>query len=155
MIYNNLQDFKEIIEGLKRQWKTIVRTNGCFDILHPGHIETFKKSKEYGDILVIGLNSDKSPYRKTKPWRPINDEKFRATMLQAVRFIDFVYIYDEDTPIFPISELLPDVLLKWWDYNLEEIVWYKEVVENGGRVVTIPVVEGYSTTNIVNKLRNI
>ena len=153
MIYKNLEEFSLEIEKLKKQWKKIVWTNGCFDILQPWHIETFRKAKEYWDILIVWLNGDKSPYRKTKPWRPINNEDFRTQMLQAIRFVDFVYVYDEETPILPIATLLPDVLIKGGDYKAEEVVGYKKTTGNWWKVVIIPTVEGHSTTNIVNKLK--
>jgi len=155
MIYTNISDLALIVSDLKQQGKKIIRTNGCFDLLHPGHIETFKKAKEYWDILVVWLNGDQSPYRTTKPGRPINDQKFRSELLKAIRFIDFVYIYDEESPIIPISILLPDVLIKWGDYRSEEIVWYKEIIDNWWQVVIIPTVEWYSTTSIVNKLQGV
>ncbi len=155
MIYKDVQEFKKKVQELKAQWKTIVWTNGCFDILHPGHIETFKKAKEYGDILVVWLNGDASPYRKTKPGRPIHDEKFRSELLQAIRFIDLVLIYDDETPIVPIQEILPHVLIKWGDYIVENVVGYKEIIDNWGKIIIIPTVEWYSTTNIVNKIKQV
>lgn len=155
MIYRNIEEFKTIMVSLKKQGKKIIWTNGCFDILHPWHIETFRQAKEHWDILIVWLNWDKSPYWSTKPWRPINDENFRSQMLYAIRFIDYIYIYDEETPISIISSILPDILVKGWDYKLEEIVGAKEVIDNGWKVVIIPTVKWFSTTNIVDKLKNI
>ncbi len=152
MIISKLEEFKEEINKFKNNWKKIVWTNGCFDIIHPWHLANFKKAKEYWDILVVWVNWDKSPYRKEKPGRPINDEIFRTKMIDALKYIDIVYIYNEETPIKPITIILPNILIKWWDYEIEKIVWYKEVVENGWEVITIPFVEWYSTTNIVNRI---
>ena len=155
MIYRSLTDVKVFVDDLKRQGKKIVWTNGCFDILHPWHIESFKKAKEHGDVLIVWLNGDASPYRKTKPWRPIHNEIFRSEMLQAIRYVDVVYLYDEETPITAISLLLPDVLVKGGDYTPQSVVWYQEIIDNGWEIVIIPIVEGYSTTSILDNLRKI
>ncbi|USN58496.1 MAG: adenylyltransferase/cytidyltransferase family protein [Candidatus Peribacteria bacterium] len=104
------------VKRLHAAEKTVVWTNGCFDILHPGHIATFKKCKEIGDILVVGMNGKDSSYWKTKPGRPINDEDFRAAMLEAIRFVDIVYVFNDETPA-PIVEVIhPDIVLKGGDY---------------------------------------
>ena len=112
MIITDLQELKFIASQLKAQGKTIVRTNGCFDIIHPGHVKTFQQAKDMGDIVMVGLNGDKSPYRSTKPGRPINSQESRAIMLDSLKYIDYVFIYDEETPIEPITAVIPDVLLK-------------------------------------------
>ncbi len=153
MIHKDLNKLEKIIKKHKEEWKKIVRTNWCFDILHPGHVETFKQGKKLGDILIIWVNSDMSPYRKEKPWRPVNNESFRSEMLKAIKFIDYIFLYNEETPLIAISQILPDILLKWWDYKIEEIIWHKKVLNNWGRVVTVPIVKWYSTTNIINKIQ--
>lgn len=118
---NELDELKQIIKNKKKAWKIIVWTNGCFDILHPGHLETFKKAKEIWDILIVWLNWDSNSYWKTKPWRPINDEKFRSKMLVWLRNVDYVYIFNDENPSKPVDELKPDYVLKWWDYYIKEI----------------------------------
>lgn len=152
MIYSDLSLLNQEITKFKNQWKTVVWTNGCFDIIHPGHIENFKKCREFGDIVIVWLNGDASPYWKEKPWRPINNENFRSLMLDAIRYIDYVYIYDEETPLTAIESIVPDVLIKWWDYEVEKIVGYDAVTKNGGKVLTIPVLWNYSTTSIIQKI---
>lgn len=153
MIFTDVQLLKTEIEKLKSEWKKIVWTNGCFDIMHPGHIEWFRQAKALWDILVVWLNWDQSPYWKEKPGRPVNDQSFRAEMLKAIRFIDYVYIFQDERPDGPVGTLLPHVMVKWWDYTVEQIAWAKEVIENWWEVVLIPIVEWYSTTAIVNKIK--
>jgi len=116
-----INQLQEIIKKQKSQWKTIVWTNGCFDILHPGHLETFKKAKEIWDILIVWLNGDKSPYWKTKPGRPINDEKFRSKMLEGLKYVDYIYIFNDETPTRPVDILKPDYVLKGGDYYINKI----------------------------------
>lgn len=152
MILENLELLKEISDWLKNNWKKIWFTNWCFDIIHPGHIYNFQEAKKYCDILIVAINWDKSPYRKTKPWRPIHDQSHRAIILDSIKYIDYVIFFDEETPIIPISKILPDVLIKWWDYKAEDIVWYKEVINNWWKIVIIPTVDWYSTTNSVKKI---
>jgi len=118
---NEINQLKEIVDNLKKQWKTIVWTNGCFDIIHPGHLETFKKAKEIWDILIVWLNWDKNPYWKTKPWRPINDEIFRSKMLEWIKYVDFIYIFNDENPAKAVDVLKPDYVLKGWDYYIKRI----------------------------------
>lgn len=153
MIISDLQTLQTNTKQLKEQGKTIVWTNGCFDIIHPGHVKTFQQAKEMGDILIVWLNGDKSPYRATKPGRPINSQDSRAIMLDSLKYVDYVFIYDEETPIEPITVVIPDVLLKGSDYeDITKIVWYDIVTSNGGKVLTVPLEPGYSTTSIVDKI---
>jgi len=133
--------------------KKIVFTNGCFDILHVGHIRYLQEASQLGDILVIGLNSDASVKRLKGEERPINQEMERAEMLSALGFVDYVVIFDEDTPLNLIKMIEPDVLVKGGDYSNEYVVGTKEVEEHGGKLVLIPFVDGKSTTNIINKIR--
>lgn len=148
----NLYYLKYRVLMWKWQGKKIVFTNGCFDILHLGHVEYLNKAKELGDILIVGVNSDVSPYWKTKPNRPINDEKARSLIVSSLMFVDAVVLFDEETPLDLISEIVPDVLVKGGDYVKKDIVGYDIVTKNGGNVETIALTEGYSTTNIINQL---
>lgn len=152
MIIYDLTLLKSICLSTKTQWQKIWFTNWCFDIIHPGHIHTFKEAKKYCDILIVAINGDISPYWKTKPWRPIHDQQHRAIILDSMKYIDYVIFFDEETPIIPISVILPDVLIKGWDYKAEDVVWYQEIIANWGKVIIIPTVEWYSTTNSVKKI---
>lgn len=149
----NWINLKNQIEIWRNQGKKIVFTNGCFDILHLGHVEYLSKSKDLGDILIVGLNSDKSPYWLEKGKnRPINNEKARSVLIASLMFVDGVALFDDETPEKIIDYLKPDILIKGEDYKPEEVVGYDSVVANGGEVLTIELTEGYSTTNILNKL---
>jgi rfaE bifunctional protein nucleotidyltransferase chain/domain len=130
----------------------IVFTNGCFDILHRGHVEYLQKAKTFGDKLVVGLNSDASVRRLKGETRPIQDEKSRKIILEALRFVDEVIIFDEDTPYELIKKIQPDVLVKGADYKPEDIVGYDIVKAKGGEVRTVEFVDGHSTSKIVNCL---
>ena len=129
----------------------IVFTNGCFDILHFGHVYCLLEAKKRGDILVVGLNSDASVKRLKGKNRPVQKEYDRAALLAGFYFVDAVCIFEEDTPIQLIENLLPDVLVKGGDYIKEEIVGYETLMRNGGEVHIIPYLEGLSTTQILNK----
>lgn len=141
-----------------RQWKAagqrIVFTNGCFDLLHYGHIYYLAQARELGDRLVVGLNSAASVSRLKGKNRPINDEQTRHFTLASLQFIDLVVSFEEDTPLKLITTLLPDILVKGGDYTIETIVGADVVIDNGGVVKTLPFVEGYSTTSIEEKIRN-
>jgi D-glycero-beta-D-manno-heptose 1-phosphate adenylyltransferase len=147
------------IDSLKRQisiWrfmlKKIVFTNGCFDILHFGHIDYLSKAKDLGDILVIGLNTDESVKRIKGKNRPVNDQNSRAFILASLRFVDAVIPFDEDTPYELIKQVIPDILVKGSDYNIEEIVGADIVREKGGIIKTIDFLDGYSTSSIIEKI---
>ena len=151
-LYNN-QSIIEIVNDWKIQNQKIVFTNGCFDILHRGHVEYLAKAKDLGDKLIIGLNTDDSVKRLGKsPDRPINNEETRAIVLAALECVDAIILFNEDTPLQLITLILPNVLVKGSDYQIENIVGYKEVTENGGEVKTIDFVQGFSTTSILKKL---
>lgn len=191
MIYTkkNIQDLRKVLENTQKSGKKVIWTNGCFDIMHPGHMKNFEICKELADIVVVGMNGDASPYWQTKPWRPINDENFRSEMLTHLKNVDYVYIFDDETPADPVDILKPDMILKGWDYileskkNLVEKRWnildltkmyqtiieewsekYKQesgymsearvAVKNGGKVFIVPLIEGLSTSNIVEKLQS-
>ncbi len=145
-------------EALKRiaQWRTLGKTvsftNGCFDILHRGHIFSLSQAAQEADYLIVGLNSDSSTKRLKGNGRPVNDEQSRALLLSSLLMVDAVVLFDEDTPLELIKTLLPDVLVKGGDYTVEQIAGSKEVIANGGRVVINPIVEGFSTTGLIEKI---
>jgi glycerol-3-phosphate cytidylyltransferase len=145
-------NIKELCEQLKSDGKTIVFTNGCFDILHSGHVFYLQKAKQQGDILILGLNSDASVRRLKGEKRPINNENDRAIVISELKSIDYVVIFEEDTPLEIISLIVPDILVKGGDYKKEDVVGKDIVENNGGEVVIIPFVDGKSTTNIINKI---
>lgn len=131
----------------------IVFTNGCFDILHKGHIDYLARAANHGNVLIIGLNTDESVKRIKGGDRPVQDEDSRALVMAALHFVDAVVFFDEDTPYNLIKMVEPDVLVKGSDYKPEEIVGYDIVSGNGGEVVTVDFVKGYSTSNIIEKIR--
>ena len=133
--------------------RRIVFTNGCFDLLHPGHIQTLEKARSLGDLLVVGVNSDRSVRAIKGPSRPLVPESERAEILAALEAVDFVVLFDEDTPRELIARLHPDVLVKGADWGAEEIVGREEVEAGGGRVVSLPLEPGYSTSAILEKIR--
>ena len=139
------------------QWKflgkSIVFTNGVFDILHPGHIFSLSQAAKEADFLIVGLNSDNSVKRLKGQQRPVNNQDSRALLLASLLMVDAVVIFEEDTPLELINSVRPDVIVKGGDYTIEQIVGAKEVISNGGRVVINPVIEGYSTTSIIDKLK--
>ena len=145
------------IESHLAYWKLknqkIVFTNGCFDILHRGHVEYLAQAANHGDVFVIGLNTDNSVSRIKGPSRPVQDEYARAILLASLNFVSAVILFDEDTPYELIKKVQPDVLVKGSDYNAEDIVGYDIVKAKGGEVVTIDFIEGYSTTSIIEKLK--
>ena len=138
-----------------RQWRDqgfrVVFTNGCFDLLHRGHVEYLAQASDKGEVLVVGLNTDASVRRLKGEGRPLNHEDDRALLLAALSFVDAVVLFGEDTAYELIKEVRPDVLVKGADYRLEEIVGYDLVTSYGGRVETIPFVDGYSTTKLINR----
>lgn len=137
---------------IKRHGQRVVFTNGCFDVLHFGHVHYLAQARQLGDLLVVGLNSDDSVRRLKGPSRPINGERERAYVLAALACVDFVVVFDEDTPQELIETVRPDVLVKGGDYEIANIVGADYVTENGGVVTTIPFVEGFSSTQIIEKL---
>ncbi len=137
------------------QWRfkeqRIVFTNGCFDILHRGHIHTLMMAAEQGDRLIVGLNSDASVSQLKGPDRPIQDEMSRAILLAAMQFIDAVILFEEETPLQLIEQIKPDVLVKGGDYQKEDIVGAEILKKTGGEIITVPFLQGLSTTNIIKK----
>jgi D-beta-D-heptose 7-phosphate kinase/D-beta-D-heptose 1-phosphate adenosyltransferase len=132
--------------------KTISFTNGCFDILHDGHIASLSQAAAEGDYLIVGLNSDASIKRIKGPKRPINNEQTRALLLASLLMVDAVVIFEEDTPLELVKAIMPDVMVKGGDYTIDQIEGGKEVIANGGRVVINPIVPGFSTTSIIAKM---
>ena len=136
-------------QGLK-----VVFTNGCFDILHRGHVEYLSKASDMGDVLVVGLNTDASVKRLKGEGRPVNDQEARALVLASLGFVDAVVLFDEDTPYELIKTVRPEVLVKGADYKPSEIVGFDIVTSYGGKVETVPLVEGYSTTSLLSALNS-
>lgn len=143
--------FDEHRETLQQQ--QMVFTNGCFDIIHRGHVSYLAQARQLGDLLVVGLNSDASVRRLKGPSRPVNDEASRALVLASLEMVDYVVVFDEDTPYNLIKKTQPDVLVKGGDYTLDNIVGADLVMQRGGKVLTIPFVEGFSTTSIIDNLK--
>lgn len=142
-----------ILRGLRSKGRRIVFTNGCFDILHPGHVFYLEKASRMGDILVLGLNSDRSVRAIKGKDRPINKELDRAYVLSALSFVDYVTIFGEATPELIIKKLKPDVLVKGGDWKTKDIIGGDFVRSRGGRVVSIKFLKGYSTSSLVKKMR--
>ncbi|CAN5206021.1 hypothetical protein BH11BAC6_BH11BAC6_13400 [soil metagenome] len=148
-------DLLKFIAALRVTGKTISFTNGCFDILHEGHIFSLSQAAKEADILVVGVNSDASTRKLKGPERPINNEHARSLILASLLITDAVVIFDEDTPLNLIKELMPDVLVKGGDYTIEQIAGAKEVIANGGKVIINPIIPGISTTGIIQKIRTL
>ena len=148
-----LKDNIQIINTIKAERKKIVFTNGCFDLLHVGHIRYLAQAKKLGDFLIIGLNSDSSVKELKGEDRPINSFEDRATLLLAIKSVDLVIMFEEQTPENLIKDIVPDILVKGGDYNIEDIVGYQTVMQNGGQVKTLSFYDGYSSTNYINKIK--
>jgi rfaE bifunctional protein nucleotidyltransferase chain/domain len=149
----DLEALKCKVDFWKSEGDTVVFTNGVFDLLHIGHITYMAKAASLGSKLIVGLNADASVKRLKGDSRPVNDQVNRAALLAALFFVDGIVIFEEDTPLNLISTLLPDILVKGADYTIDNIVGAKEVLANGGEVKTIDLVEGYSSTSIIQKIR--
>ena len=149
-----LKELKLQLERWRLRSKKIAFTNGCFDILHLGHVDYLAKASDLADVLIIGLNTDASTRRLKGQHRPINDEQQRAMLLAAMTFVDGVVLFDEETPYELINFIRPDVLVKGADYSPEKIVGYDIVTKNGGMVTTIDFLPGYSTSAIEAKIRD-
>ena len=134
--------------------KKIVFTNGVFDILHEGHIASLSQAASLGHILIIGVNTDDSVKRLKGPARPVNNENSRALLLASLLITDAIILFEEDTPFNLITTILPDILVKGGDYSLDNIVGAKEVMANGGEVKIVPILQGFSTTGIIEKMKN-
>ncbi|MDT8375751.1 MAG: D-glycero-beta-D-manno-heptose 1-phosphate adenylyltransferase [Mariprofundaceae bacterium] len=153
--------FVELPEAVKlrKHWHErdmrVVFTNGCFDLLHPGHVSYLEDARKMGDVLVVGLNSDDSIRRLKGPFRPVNSLSDRAHMLAALRSVDLVVPFSEDTPINLIRALLPDVLVKGGDYRPDDIVGAREVCKAGGEVIVVPFLGGYSSSALIDRIKQL
>jgi D-beta-D-heptose 7-phosphate kinase/D-beta-D-heptose 1-phosphate adenosyltransferase len=145
----------ELSELLRAEGKKLVFTNGCFDIIHSGHVTYLYEAASFGDILVVGLNSDDSVHRLKGSARPLNNQKDRAIVLSALEMVDYVCIFEEDTPLELIELVKPDILVKGGDYSRDTIVGADFVEKNGGEVRIVKLVEGKSTTNIIDKMKKV
>ena len=152
LTFNQAQRF---IAAARVTGKTIAFTNGCFDILHEGHIYSLSQAAKEADILVVGVNADSSVIKLKGPNRPINNQHSRSLLLAALLIVDVVIIFEEDTPLELINLLQPDVLVKGGDYTIEQVVGAKEVIANGGKVIINPIIEGFSTTGLIKKIRHL
>lgn len=144
----------EVVAELKEQGKRVVFTNGCFDLLHPGHTRYLADARWLGDALIVAINSDASVQKLKGANRPIQPEGERAEILAALRAVDYVTVFDDLTPRDVIARMLPDVLVKGADWGPTEIVGREEVESAGGRVISIPVTQGFSTTALIEKVRS-
>jgi D-beta-D-heptose 7-phosphate kinase/D-beta-D-heptose 1-phosphate adenosyltransferase len=150
--FHPAQELATILAELRRQGKRIVFTNGCFDLLHPGHIYTLTQAKAMGDVLVVGINSDLSVKRLKGEHRPILTEEERLLLLSALEAVQYVTVFNEDTPLELIRQLRPQVLVKGGDWSPEAVVGRQEVEKDGGIVVVIPYQPGFSTTRIIERI---
>ncbi len=148
-----MNEYQTIIKNWKKQGNKIVFTNGCFDILHKGHVDYLREAKKLGDKLIVGLNSDISVRKLNKgKARPLQDEASRKAVLEALKHVDLVILFDEETPERLIRQIRPDVLVKGGDYTVNQIAGSEFVLQNGGEVKIIPLTEGYSTSAIEQKI---
>ncbi len=149
-----LQDLKHQVKRWRLLNKTIVFTNGVFDILHQGHIASLSEAALFGHILIVGINADASVKRLKGESRPVNNEASRTLLMASLLMVDAVIVFEEDTPLNLITAIMPDVLVKGGDYSLDEIVGATAVMNNGGAVKIVPILEGFSTTAIIEKMKS-
>lgn len=149
-----LTQLQQQVAAWRVNGKTIAFTNGCFDILHEGHIFSLNQAANEADYLIIGVNSDESVKKLKGPDRPINNELSRSLLLSNLAVVDAVVVFNEDTPLALINALMPNVIVKGGDYTIDQIVGSKEVIAHGGKVIINPIVEGFSTTGIIEKIKS-
>ena len=154
-VVSNQSDLCLDVQDLKRAGKKIVFTNGCFDLLHPGHVKLLEQARSLGDTLIVGINSDGSVRRNKGVNRPVMPERERAEILAGLAAVDYVVVFDEATPRELIAEIVPNILVKGSDWGADEIVGREDVEGAGGRVVSIPVEPGYSTTNLILRIQRL
>ena len=158
IIQQKIYSLPELLKQVTR-WKFLKKkiafSNGCFDILHEGHIFSLSQAAKEGDVLVVGINADASTKRLKGPSRPVNTEHSRALLIASLVMTDAVVIFEEDTPFELISAIMPDTIVKGGDYTVEQVVGAKEVIANGGKVVINPIIQGFSTTSIIEKIHNL
>jgi len=148
-------EVKYFISAARMTGKTIAFTNGCFDILHEGHIYSLSQAAKEADILVVGLNSDSSVRKLKGEHRPINNEHSRSLILASLLIVDVVVIFKEDTPLELIQVVQPDIFVKGGDYAIDQIAGAKEVIDGGGKVIINPIIEGFSTTGLIEKIKTL
>ena len=146
------EELKSIVEDLKKQNKKIVTTNGIFDILHIGHIRYLQEAKKLGDVLIVAINSDSSTKQIKGPKRPLNSEKDRAEALAALECVDYALIFDENNPIKILEKIKPNIHVKGGDYKIDQIIEKGTVEKNNGKIILIPEVKGYSTSDLIKKI---
>lgn len=151
----NLEDLKVIAADARSKGRSVVFTNGCFDLLHRGHVHVLREAKACGDLLITGVNSDKSVKKIKGPARPVLPESDRSELLASLEMVDYVVLFDEPDPYELISAIRPNVLVKGGDWSGEKIVGADLVEEAGGRVVVIPYIKGFSTTEIIERIKNL
>ena len=154
-VVSNQSDLCLDVQDLKRAGKKIVFTNGCFDLLHPGHVKLLEQARSLGDTLIVGINSDGSVRRNKGVNRPVMPERERAEILAGLAAVDYVVVFDEPTPRELIAAILPNILVKGSDWGADEIVGREDVEGAGGRVVSIPVEPGFSTTNLILRIQRL
>ena len=150
-----LSELIKIVETLKKQNKKIVTTNGVFDILHFGHVKYLEDAKKLGNVLIVGVNTDKSAKQNKGDKRPINDEKSRLGVLAALESVDYVFLFGEKDPSSWLSKVEPNIHVKAGDYKLNQIIEKDVVEQNGGKIIIVKAKKGYSTTNLINKILSI
>ena len=150
-----LPDLLRLVASWKKFGKKIAFTNGCFDILHEGHIFSLSQAAKEGDVLIVGVNSDATTKRLKGPDRPINNDHSRSLLRASLVMTDAIVVFDEETPLELIKAILPDVMVKGGDYTPEQVAGGKEVMANGGKVVINPIVKGFSTTGILEKIKRL
>ncbi len=151
----SLADAEALVRDLRQRGKSIVFTNGVYDLLHPGHVRYLSAARRFGDALIVGINSDRSVRTNKGPTRPVNSEQERAEVIAALAAVDAAVIFDEDTPHAIITRLQPDILVKGADWAADQIVGRDVVEARGGRVVRAQIEEGYSTTALIEKVRQL
>jgi D-beta-D-heptose 7-phosphate kinase/D-beta-D-heptose 1-phosphate adenosyltransferase len=151
----SIDEFREVRARLRVEGRRLVFTNGCFDILHVGHVRYLQRARSLGDALLVAINSDRSVRELKGPTRPIMNEAERAEMLAALSAVDYVTIFDDASPRALISKVLPDILVKGGDYQLDEIHGREEVEAAGGRVLSLPFIEGASTSSIIERVKRV
>lgn len=153
-IFKDTPSFLPVLDQWRQNGNTIVFTNGCFDLVHRGHIDSLAKAAEWGDRLIVGLNSDVSVRLLKGENRPLVDQQSRAVLLASMLMVDAVVMFDEETPYQMIQHILPDVLVKGSEYQIEEIAGHDIVLASGGKVIRVELTEGFSTSEIIQKIKN-
>jgi rfaE bifunctional protein nucleotidyltransferase chain/domain len=151
----SLPEIREICEGLRSEGKRIVFSNGCFDIMHPGHIHSLKQARDAGDVLVVGMNDDESVRGLKGQGRPILPQEQRSEILASLFFVDYVVLFGEPTPYELVKAVQPDVLVKGGDYNEADVVGRDIVMARGGRLIIVEPLPGFSTTELINRIRGL